>query len=359
MKILYIPNERPGKPQTGFRRSFTNLRTSGLIQDLSVFSLQLRILNGGEPEVEISNLIKRVRDFQPNIIFIQKAELTGLRKRHIRRMRQAADFKLIYHEGDPYTGPLHPLPLASRAVGNQSDVVFTVGDGVFARNFRNAGARDVRYVPHCFELDLVGEYKQVDETEKIHDVVVVANRHTPRFRGLPNWRERIRFVQQLQHRFGDRLGLYGNYWDGIGAKGPTPFAQQSETIKSGWISANWDHFAGESKYFSDRLPISLAAGSVHATTWHPGYDELFPPETTEFLILAKSPEALVDAISEKLENTKKIDLLNSGIQARNFAEANFRQDRKMVEMLNYERVVIDPDKAEACWDVGLEITAEI
>jgi len=357
--VLYIPNERPHFSQVSYRRTLTNLRDSRLIADLSVFSLQLRILNGGEPEEEIEALIRRVADFKPNVVLIQKPALTSLRAGHLSRLRACAEFKLIYHEGDPYAWPLHSLPRASRHVARFADVIYTMGSGEFANNFKRLGARDVRYLPWGFAPDYVGEFTPATLQMKTHDVVVIANRLTPRFRGLPNWRDRIHFVELLQSRFGDRLGLYGKNWSGPGALGPADFYSQSEIVKTGWITANWDHFAKEPKYFSDRLPIALAAGSVHATTYHPGYEDIFPEQTRDFLIWGKSPEALVDLISQKIENTTKSDFLALAQQANLFAESNFRIDRQAVSMINFDGIHINPIAADSAWDISVAPVSEI
>lgn len=359
MRVLYIPNEHTGFPQLGFRRAFTNLKDARLIEDVSVFSLQMRVENNTDSEIEIQNLFKRIAEFKPDVVFMHKPAATGLRQRHLAQLRRAHNFRLIYHEADPYRGPLHPLPFASRAVAKFSDVVFTVGSGEFARNFRRAGAKDVRYVPWCFEQDRVQVQSPLTESDKTHDVVLIANRNTPRWRGLPNWKDRIRFVELLQTRFGERLALYGRNWSGISAMGPCDFHTQSLTIKTGWISANWDHFSTEPKYFSDRLPISLASGSVHATTFHRGYEDLFPKNSERFLILGRSPEHLVDSIEERLTTTSKLELLEAGREARTFAEQNFRQDRWIVNMLNFDGVHIDPKKAELVWDAAAPPTSEI
>jgi hypothetical protein len=321
--------------------------------------MELRISSGGNPEDVAQALIQRVRDFKPTHIFMQRPENTRLKQRHLSAMRAVLDFKLMYHEADPYLGPLHPLPFASRAVAKFSDVVFTIGSGAFIRNFTRLGVKDVRYVPWCFEPDRVGAFEEVAISKKSHDVVVIAHRNNPRWRGLPNWRERIRFVELLQERFGDRLAIYGRNWTGVGAKGLADFHTQSETIKTGWITANWDHFASEPKYFSNRLPISLASGSVHATTRHPGYDELFPEDTRDFLLLGTSPEHLVAGISEKLQKSSKDELLSVASEARSFAEKYFRQDRKIVEMLNFSGLEVSPTKAEECWNVNAESLMEI
>jgi hypothetical protein len=349
LRILYVPNEADAFRQVGFRRPFANLIEAGLISEVSVFGLQWRIKNGGDAEQHRLDLIDRVRAFKPNLIFMQHLGATGLKDRHFKQMRATTNFELVYHEADPYSRYLHPLPKAARAAGRAADVVFTIGSGTFRENFRRTGASDVRWASHVFEPERY-QYSPVSEQmDRAFDVVVVANRNSPRFRGHPNWKDRIRFVSLLQERFGNRLAIYGRGWTGIGALGPVEFSEQSKVIQTAWISANWDHYADEPKYFSNRLPISLAAGSIHATTYHAGYNALFPRDN-KFLIFGKTPQALVDDIDRYLEETQSVDRISASKSAQEFAYRYYRQDDQLVSFLNYRKQRVDPVAASDAWN---------
>lgn len=359
LRILYVPNESGVFRQVGIRRPLANLVNAGLVDEVSIYSLQLRIQGGGNSEDHRRDLIKRVRYFKPNIILMQHLGATGLTSRHFDSMRAQADFELIYHEGDPYSRWLHPLPRAAAAAGRASDVIFTVGSGVFVDNFRRAGAKDVRWAPHVFEPERYGRERVDESPSRPYDIVVVANRNMPRFRGHPNWKERISFVADLQAKFGDRLAIYGKGWDGIGALGPVEPTLQHTAIQKGWISANWDHYAGEPHYFSNRLPISLATGSVHATTFHPGYRSLFNDETRDFLLFGKSRQDLVNGIARYLESHDASERILASKRAQAFAHRYYRQDHQMVSFLNYREKRIDSRLATDAWDLNAHALDEI
>lgn len=359
MRVLYVPNEAGSFRQLGFRSPLANLTATGQISETSVFSLQCRILNGGDPEQHRQDLIERVRQFQPNLVLMQHLKLTGLRDRHFRQMRQVGTFELIYHEADPYSRFKHPLPLAAAAAGRSADVVFTVGTGTFRKNFLRAGATDVRWSPHVFEAERYGLDAISQEVRRPYDVVIVANRNSPRFRGHPNWRDRIKFVKLMQQRFGERLALYGRGWEGPGAKGPIDFSSQNTAIRSAWVSANWDHYASEPSYFSNRLPISLASGSIHATTKHPEYDKIFLSDTDDFLIMRESMSDLVDAIENYLSTTSPQERITAGIKAQKYAHSNYRQDDQVVDMLNAKSQWVDPVRARAERDLSISPLEEI
>lgn len=345
LRVLYVPNEAGEFRQLGFRGPLAKLVSSGQIAAASVFSLQWRILNGGDPEQHRQHLIRRISSFKPDVVLMQHLGVTGLRNRHFRAMRQAAQFELIYHEADPYSRYLHPLPRPARAAGQAADVVYTIGTGTFRENFVRAGAQDVRWSPHVFEPERYPFSPVLESSSRDYDVVIVANRNTPRFRGHPNWKDRIRFVELMQERFGDRLAVYGRGWEGIGAKGAIDFSLQNQAIRSAWVSANWDHYAAESGYFSNRLPISLASGSIHATTRHPGYDEIFPRHTEKFLILQDSIRGLAENIAEYLSATSPAERISAAKEAQEFAYKYYRQDDQVVQLLNAKTNWIDPEKA--------------
>jgi len=209
----------------------------------------------------------------------------------------------------------------------------------------------VRYLQWGFDPDRFPDAGPPVATGRDLDVTVIANRNTPRLRGLPGWRDRIAFVELVQAEFGDRCAIYGRGWGGPGAAGPVPFDEQQGRIRGAWVSANWDHFAGESKYHSDRLPISLAAGSVHATTNHPGFDDLFPAHVRRSMLLGDSPRSLLAAIVGHLRDTTPADRLEMMANAQDYAWANLRYDDQLVEMLNSVGAGIDADEASAAWSI--------
>lgn len=344
-RVLYVPNEAGEFRQLGFRGPLAALTNSGQIAATSVFSLQWRIINGGDPEQHRQDLVRRISDFQPNIILMQHLGRTGLRRRHFDQMRRASKFELIYHEADPYSRHLHPLPRAARAAGRAADVVYTIGTGTFKENFIRAGAPDVRWSPHVFEPERYPFVPVNEAPTREYDVVIVCNRNTPRLRGHPDWKDRIRFVELMQQCFGERLALYGRGWDGVGAKGPIDFSSQDQAIRSAWLSANWDHYAKEPRYFSNRLPISLASGSIHATTRHPEYEQIFAKCTENFLILHETVQGLTEAIGEYLASTSASDRITAAKEAQRFAYANYRQDDQVVHLLNAKSQWIDPVRA--------------
>lgn len=353
LRILYVPNERGAGLQYDLRRAFNNLQEANLIEDHVIFSLLAKVIASptrGVQESHRQQLIDLVRNFRPDLVLMQHLGGTGLRRSHFSVMRSAASFHLVYHEADPYSRWKHPLPREARMAARAADVVYTVGNGAFRANFVRAGAREVRWVPSIYSPGLFGT-GPIPTGRRPYDVVMIANKNTPRFRGLPNWRERIKFVEYLENRFGPRFAIYGRGWSGPSAAGPIAYRKQAEAIQSGWISANWDHFRREPWYFSDRLPISLAAGSIHVTSDHPGYSDFFVG-ASRFLLRSETFAGAGDAIERVLESTVAQDRLELAHLSRRYAAEHLRQDDQLVAMLNSFGEHIKPASARQAWTVG-------
>lgn len=358
MRVLYVPNERAANRQVGFRRALADLQRAGLVE-ARVFSLLLRVTDGSPSELEIERLGALVAEFRPHVVLMQHLNHTGLRDRHFRRLRAIHDFELIYHEADPYSRYLHPLPAEARAAGRAADVTFTVGSDVFVSNFLRAGARDVRWASHTFDPGRFGAHPANDARERSADVVVIANRSQPRtpVRGVPGWRQRIRFIDRLQRRLPDNIAIYGRGWDGPGARGMLPFDRQSDAIRDAWVSANWDHYPTERDYYSDRLPISLATGSIHATTEHEGMAAIFGG--LPFVRMRRSIDDLIDDIEWVLGHTTVDERIEWAAQARAFAFERFRQDDQLVSFLNYAGPRVHPRAASDAWQPDAPMLEEV
>jgi hypothetical protein len=356
-RILYLPNESGDLGKRGPRRALGGLLDAGLIGDARIVSLLHRVRTGDGP-AERDRLLQIVREFKPTIILTEKPDGFGLRSRDIQAWRSAADFRFVVSDMDPYHWWFKHLPRDGRALAPHADIVYVPGSSLFVRNYRRAGAKDVRWNPHTYDPGSFGRLEITAETVT-HDVAMLGSLIGSRFgrlRRLPGSVDRGRLAAGLKHQFGGRFALFGLGWDEAIGSGIIPFLDQERAIRSAWVTANWDHFPSESHYFSDRLPISLASGTVHFTTWHPGYDELFGE--LPFLRLVRRQKDIVPAIRSYLESTSPADRIEHARQARVFAAAHYRQDILFAEMLNAAGAEIDPNAMQDALSVDQRLLTE-
>ncbi len=344
-RILYLPNESGDLGQRGQRRALGGLLDAGLVDDVRIVSLLHRVRVGDGPS-ERARVVQIVRDFKPTIILLNKPGGTGLRSRDIQAWRSAADFAFVVTDMDAYHWWSKPLPREARTVAPYADVVFVPGSGLLLRNYRRAGAEDVRWHPHTYDPNGFGRLEITGDTVT-RDVVMIGNLVTSRLgrlRTMPGAVDRRRLAAGLSREFGGRFGLFGAGWTEPIGLGPLPFLEQESAIRSAWVTANWDYFPDEPGYFSNRLPISLASGTVHFTTWHPGYDERFGE--LPFLRFVRRQIDMVPVIRSYLESTSPADRIEHARQARVFADTQYRLDINFIEMLNAGGAQIDPAAAE-------------
>ena len=340
-RILYLPNEPGDFVQRGSRHALGGLLDAGLIADARIVSLLHRV-EAGDGQAERRRLFEVVREFKPTVVLLDKPAGTGLRPRDIQAWRSVADFRFVVDDMDAYHWWSKPLPRDSKAVARQADLVFVPGSGLLRRNYRRAGASDVRWCPSTYDQSSFGRSEITADTVT-RDVVMIGNlvaSKVGRLRSIPGAVDRGRLAVLLNEEFGCRFGLFGVGWKEPIGSGPLPYFEQEGAIRSAWVTANWDHFPAEPDYFSDRLPTTLASGSVHFANWSPGYDELFGG--LPFLRLVRRYTDIVPEIRSYLESTSPADRVEHARQARVFAAAHYRRDIWFAEMLNAAGARIDP-----------------
>jgi hypothetical protein len=346
-RLLYLPNEGVEGDQFGFRAAVNDAVRVGLLAAAEVFSPLARLRAGVAQETMRGDLHRHAAVFKPTIILVQHPAGTGLRSTDFARLKQAGDQALLaYHEDDPYSRIRQPLPPEARAAARACDVAYTCGTGRFPAVLRRFGSGDVRYSRHCFDetrfpVD-VGPAAGVPRW----DCVMIANRnHSLRpWRVLPGARQRIDLVDRLTARFGSRFAVFGSGWISPSAAGPVGYDQQHAILKQARVSVNWDHFPTEPMYYSDRLPISLAAGVPHVTTWHEGYADLFGAPARSGLFWAPSVKRLVSVV-EDLVQRPAVELEMLGKAAATFASAHLSQSAEYRRLLS-ELVGLRHDAAE-------------
>lgn len=356
-RVLYLPSEQNDARQRGPRQALGQLVRAGHIQDAKVFSYLWRLCSPdySDPFPDLQRLLRK---YKPHIVLTQHPAKTGLGHDEWRALRSSADFTMVYHEADAYDRLRKRVPLEMRAAARASDVAFSVGASAQQDLLRRAGARDVRWCPSTYNPNDFGSMEMV--TDKTYDVVMIGN-HSPSrmpFMSMPGCAERFRLQETLARRYGDRFALFGSGWNREYGSGPVPYLDQEKVVQSAHISVNWDHYSSEAMFFSDRLPIALASGTVHVTSAHPGYESLFGSELG-FLHYERSVEAVVARVETLLSDVTSEGFLERARASRRYADAHFRQDENLVTLLNAGGADIDPAEARACWDASAPALEEM
>lgn len=280
---MYWPNEPahlyPDGQQLGGRKAFARMLDESTLSALDIFSfLRERATCASYGEFE-DMAVARVRAFAPDMLYVQHLAGSDLQASLWQRIvAEVNQVSIIYHDDDPFDRFSKRIDAATRGILPHAQQVLLSGLGSLADLFRHHGAKSISYQPSCVS-DLQFGMLDPSAADKQFDIVMIGNRGVRRklkFLYLPGGRRRAHMAKRLSGLFGNRFALYGSGWSDLEAsRGRIPYSEQEAALQSGRISVNWDHFDRISYYFSDRLPISLAAGVPHVTTWHEGYDQIF------------------------------------------------------------------------------------
>jgi hypothetical protein len=339
---MYWPNEPaklyPEFTQAGGRAAFEAMAQDGTIAALSIYSQ--RVERAKFPDIGSFEDAARaaITTFAPDILFVQHLFGTDVTEDFWKRLRaEMPQVTLVYHEGDVFDRHVKRLDRPTMSILPRAHLVFACGLGSIAEILSGYCTAPVEFLSHCF---VKSRFAKLDPAaaKKTNAIVMIGNRGVrpkAKFLYVPGGRNRERFAKRLTGIFGTQFALYGQGWSHLASsRGSLPFFQQEEAIQSGRISANWDHFDTIDYYYSDRLPISLAAGVPHVTSYHSGYDHLFA--RTPGLYACKSIDEAVETCRWLLSRPDE-ELLEEGLAAKawvfNHLEANVLFKRAMLRAI--------------------------
>ena len=332
-RLLYIPNEVELGQQRGPRRVFESLMDKGELEAYKAFALPYEFTARGSAARALDDLERMATDLQPTLVLWQHIMNSPIPASFHRRIRNLDSQPLVaFQDIDPYGWVRKPLPKASRRLVRQADVVYLCGLGSFARIFRFSGAGRVRYTSHGYDPERFA-LPWEPTPDRAFDVVMIGNRITSRVPGrrIPGNRKREQLAGLLHERFGSRFACFGNGWAGFPYdRGPVSYDRQGQINRSAWVTVGWDHFTPTPYYFSDRLPIALASGVAHVTSFQPGYEAMFPRE--HGLFWAASIHEAVNTVTWLLEQPRQY-LLDQGANAAELARTRLNQHSQLVDLI--------------------------
>ncbi len=330
MKLYYLPNEgRENDPilaQVGPRKAFNRLVQDGTLSRLSTYSFLAKLRAGRSIEDIKREIISECEAFQPDIILWQHISEFQADDAFLVDLKRRSQCQLfVYHDEDPFGRFVKPITKQMAAMFRASDLVMMGGTGEFFELARRNGAKDVRYLAHSFDNVRFGK-PWAPPMKRNVKLTMIGSRIRRRIPGLtfPGAPRRFELARKLDRLFGRSFALYGSGWDGLSsARGKIPFDQQEAALRQGLVSINWDHFDHIPYYFSDRLPISLAAGVPHVTSYHPGYEFLF--KDCPGLFAVRTIDEAVSCAQWLLSQPTE-ELMKMGLEGKAWAEKHLEAD---------------------------------
>lgn len=325
LHLVYEAGKTTADMDFDSRSAFKELTEDGTLSSVTTFPYYAEWLSHNDASVTQKKIIELAKNEKPDIIFLHHIKQFPVTDEFFRELRaQHPKMCLVYHEGDPYARNIKKVTPSMKCLIRNADIIFWVGLGHLREFAIEHGGKRVYLAPHVFDTERF--FTPWEPTAKREfDITMIASSGKARlpFRYLPGGRNRHKCVEILTKTFKERFALYGYGWKkSMSYRGPLPFSEQHNAIRNSWISANWDHFDDINFYASNRLPISMAAGVPHITTYHKGFDYLYK-NVPGGLYFANSPAEVADIACYLL--SKSVDeLINEGEKAREYAYTYLR-----------------------------------
>jgi hypothetical protein len=326
-RVLYLPNEGSFQEETGQvggRAAFREMEQDGTIKELSIYSFLADYrLDRGKARSH-QHLVDKVCAFQPDVIFWQHPEDFPIDRDLIRAIRGCGSSPLLaYHEADTFDRFFKPLSRSIKTLYAESDIFFTVALGKPRRLYDEVRAHPhFYYSPSCVDRERFAiSPANPKQPGRKYDAVMFGNIVT-RFRVIrqPDSMQRVRLARGLTKLFGDRFAAFGRGWPtDANCHGSFPYEKQVEILQQSRMSVIWEHYTKHTFYFSDRLPIALAAGVPFITSRHGGYDTLF--SRTPGLFYVDTIEDALDA-ALYLKSLPTDEIAEMGVAARKWMLEN-------------------------------------
>jgi glycosyltransferase involved in cell wall biosynthesis len=317
-RVLLMPNEGMIGDQPGVRSTFNELYQEGRIGALETFSFLPNLKKDGIPHRSHHELLSLSRAFRPDIIFWQHPLGYPLDPKFLAELRRQSGNPLIaYHEADPYDPIYKRVTYTEKSLYLASDIFLTSALGLQREVFQRIRPHpELYYLPSAVERERFAGAPIIERSVVPLDCMLIGS-IAYRFRVLkhPGSAERVRLARELTRALGARFVVYGSRWpDGSNCMGRIAYDQQASALRTAKCSVIWEHFPGNSFYFSDRLPIAMASGTPFVICRRPGYHSMLGDAPG--LLFADTVREAVDAVLylRSLSETRLCELGRSARQ---------------------------------------------
>jgi hypothetical protein len=274
-----VTNESEISSAPGQRDALLRLVNLGYIKNVDFISWKSAINSVSGFEKILDSVSARSYD----ALFIWSPRNFPDTKEQFERLSDAIGHRtVIYWEGDPWTKTGIKKFFPQMFWWAQlSTCVFSVAGDPQLGHLRNFAPR-VLLIPHtyCHVQFRNEEISEPPSTPEVPSLVMVANQvaSLPFIYGVPGSGTRFALANALKFKYGARFELHGTNWPKWLNSGKLNYRDQALTVRKHSFSVNWDNFPLHTSYASDRLPISLLAGRVHLTSYHPGKNYYGTPD---------------------------------------------------------------------------------
>lgn len=275
MKILFLSQGYTIEDHPGWQYSLEQLQREGIISDfLNVPACGYLREHGWELFYE--HVVQLCKETVFDVVYFHYFHHGGgfgkvvSPRECIQRIRETLpDVMILTSSGDGFSDSwLKPdYPIEFQECSRNADITFSTQMGKAADKMVRWGAKNVVYTPNS-TCPVRFNANHIDpETHPFDfDVVFVGSRNVSRIwnpfnRSSYESRVRAKLVKALAAHYGERLGLFGNNWNGVlPNQGPIPFNDQQKAFQRGRVAVGGNPYSHSDYYSSNRLFVEISSG---------------------------------------------------------------------------------------------------
>lgn len=227
MKIIALSNEAAVGSDPDIPWALSRLQNEGTVVEYEVYSTPTRVREVGQDEAaqEVAELVSMMK---PDVLMFFNSGSCRFSAVGVERMRAARKSAVwLYSEHDSFADWRLPYPRWALPTVSRCDVAALCSDGYMPRLLRRIGVKQVVYAPSWVNHERFHRsWRESNDFES--DVVFIGSNIRSRVRPVPGARERAELVARLQRRYGGSLAIYGDGWQGVGARGRCSFSEVPE-----------------------------------------------------------------------------------------------------------------------------------
>lgn len=278
-----------------------------------------------------NEFLRRVKEFQPNLIHMQ-LQFTGLLGPHIinEARRSAPGVVITNWSGDVRA---HAIP-DFIAISNSIDYALISSTGQLDM-YTRAGCKNIKYWQIGYDPKTSFPKNQ---TRFKYDLSFLGNNYGASF---PDGPARLHAVNTLRAKLGAKFGLFGSGY--IPLAPMVDPSQANDVYNESVCALSISNFNNIAHYFSDRLLYCLASGRPTITWYFPGVEDYFVDGKEIFI--ARSPEDVMDIVTRCKNNPDLANEVGMNGYQKALREHTFTSRvLELIHLTNLDKPTGDHDK---------------
>ena len=291
MKILHLPLNVPGSEQIGQEKGFRAL--------FEYESFDFLNIEGQYGKEEANRqLLARVADYRPDIVWAQIQETTTIVPQTWEKIRQIVPWMTMW-SGDARSY----VPTSLERIFPYFDVFYNDTDQKAMYKSKLGNCR-YEFMPIAVDLDEATDYSH--PIGNVPEVVFIGNHYAGVF---SNSDFRYELMVALSRELKERFGVYGTGWpmSDVNILGTCPVKHQGAYYHKAKVVISIDHIQGI-LHWSERLIWALASGSEVIIQNQPYLKNYFKNRLNYFKTIPECVELCKKLVNQpKTNNQKNID----------------------------------------------------